>query len=610
MILKYNIFLELAVIPLDFILCAFFQLRYGDDTKVNKEFKLLAYLVFWGTIADVVDAVMLSYDMLFSPVPLYIIHTINYCLATGGSFQFVRYVISYVGDEYSRTDGSFINRVLLFIYGILIVQNFFTGTVFSYSDSGEMLVGPLFTMVVYAFPLYYILSGGVFILSHSESYARKMKYALAATFVFMVSLYALQMFLYRSLLVTFFAASIAILVIFLTLETPDYIKLKKTLEELSISKRELEASSIRATEASHAKTRFLAQMSNDIRTPVNAIMGYSNLILADTEEEETKEYTRRVKISAKRLLTFFESVLNYVSEESDEKASRRLPSMAELIENTDESEFMDDEGNSVRKGLTGASDMRILAVDDTPANLDILVRMLTPMGFTVDTASNGQEAVIQVRKFRYDLIFMDHLMPIMDGVKALRQLRDEKLCDNTPIIILTANAIEGEEEKYLNEGFAAYLTKPFTEDMVTDILKRFLPLKDSNVSGSMDVIAWENLQERIPMVRVADAREYTLHDIRLYKKILLEYSKEESVSRISQAIRNTDYTSCMALIRSERDMAELIGADKLVKMTERLEAICRKKEFDLLRERIGAFAEERNDIAHALYEELQVENNE
>ncbi|WP_026511653.1 ATP-binding response regulator [Butyrivibrio sp. LC3010] len=610
MILKYNIFLELAVIPLDFILCVFFQLRYGDDTKVNKEFKLLAYLVFWGTIADVVDAVMLSYDMLFSPVPLYIIHTINYCLATGGSFQFVRYVISYVGDEYSRTDGSFINRVLLLIYGILIVQNFFTGTVFSYSDSGEMLVGPLFTMVVYAFPLYYILSGGVFILSHSENYARKMKYALAATFVFMVSLYTLQMFLYRSLLVTFFAASIAILVIFLTLETPDYIKLKKTLEELSISKRELEASSIRATEASHAKTRFLAQMSNDIRTPVNAIMGYSNLILADTEEEETKEYTRRVKISAKRLLTFFESVLNYVSEESDEKASRRLPSMAELIENTDESEFMDDEGNSVRKGLTGASDMRILAVDDTPANLDILVRMLTPMGFTVDTASNGQEAVIQVRKFRYDLIFMDHLMPIMDGVKALRQLRDEKLCDNTPIIILTANAIEGEEEKYLNEGFAAYLTKPFTEDMVTDILKRFLPLKDSNVSGSMDVIAWENLQERIPMVRVADAREYTLHDIRLYKKILLEYSKEESVSRISQAIRNADYTSCMALIRSERDMAELIGADKLVKMTERLEAICRKKEFDLLRERIGAFAEERNDIAHALYEELQVENNE
>ncbi|WP_029319912.1 ATP-binding response regulator [Butyrivibrio sp. AE3004] len=608
--MKFNIFLELAVIPLDFILCVFFQIRYTDNTRVNREFKLLSYLVFFGTIIDVVDAVMLAYESVLPPVSMYAINTLNYALATFGAYQFVRYVISYVGEEYYQTTGAFINRVLLLIYSAILIQNFFTGTVFSYSPDRHMISGPLFTLVVYAYPLYYIMSGGVFILSHGESYARKMKYALAATFGFMVTLYSLQMFFYRDLLVTFFAASIAILVIFLTLETPDYVKLTKTLEELSISKRELEASSIRATEASHAKTRFLAQMSNDIRTPVNAIMGYSNLILADTNEEATKEYTRRVKISAKRLLTFFENVLNYVSEETGENGPRRLPSMADLIDKVDENEFLGPEEQVGRRGIIGASDMRILVVDDTPLNLDLLVRILAPMGFTVDTASDGQQAIMQVRKFRYDIIFMDHLMPVLDGIAAFRQLRDEKLCDNTPVIMLTANAVVGEEEKYLKEGFAAYLTKPFSEDKVTDILEKFLSVNNSKISGDMDVSFWENLQEKLPMVRVADAREYTLHDIKLYKKILMEYSEEEVGSDISLAIRTSDYNKCMALIRSERDKAELIGADKLVKMAERLESLCKKREFNLLRERIGAFAQERNDIANALYERLQVETGE
>ena len=607
MILKYNIFLELAVVPLNFILCVFFRIRYTENTRVNREFKLLASLVFWGTVVDVVDAILLSLGPGVPIFLMYLMNTANYLLATFGAYQFIRYVISYVGEQFSRTTGAFINRVLLGIYVIMLLQNFFTGTVFAYVDGRGTAVGPLFMMVVYAYPLYYILYGGVFILSHSESYAKKMKYALAVTFIFMIALYALQMFLYRNLLVTFFAASLAILVMFLTLETPDYVKLRKTLEELSISKRELEASNIRATEGSRAKTRFLAQMSNDIRTPVNAIMGYSNLILADTNEETTKEYSRRVKISAKRLLTFFENVLNYVSEESDENGPRRLPSMADLIERMDESEFLDESDEDGDRKLRGAHDMRILVVDDAPLNLDLMHRMLTSMGFTVDTASDGQKAILQVRKFRYDLIFMDHLMPVMDGIEALKTLRSERLCDNTPIIMLTANAIAGEEEKYLKEGFAAYLTKPFTEDSVREVLKKHLPKKGEKFDSDLDLSAWENLQEKFPMLRVAHAREYLLHDIGLYKKILRAYSEEDIGSRLSNAVRNANYNEAMSLIMSEKDMASLIGADNLLKIAEKLEALCRRKEFDLLRERIGAFIEEKDALSDAVYERLQVE---
>ena len=610
MILKYNIFLELAVVPLNFILCVFFRLRYTENTRVNREFKLLASLVFWGTVVDVIDAILLSLAPNVSIFLMYLVNTLNYGLATFGSYQFIRYVDSYAGEKLENSTGVFINKVLVAIYVIMLIQNFFTGTVFSYTKSTGVVVGPLFMLIVYAFPLYYILYGGVFILSHSEKYARKMKFALAVTFIFMIALYALQMFLDRNLLVTFFAASLAILVMFLTLETPDYVKLRKTLEELSVSKRELEASNIRATEGSRAKTRFLAQMSNDIRTPVNAIMGYSNLILADTNEESTKEYTRRVKISAKRLLTFFENVLNYVNEESDENGPRRLPSMAELIERTDEGEFLDENDEEGSFTLRGANDKRILVVDDTPLNLDLMLRMLSPMGFTVDTASDGQQAILQVRKFRYDLIFMDHLMPVMDGVAALMALRNEHLCDNTPIIMLTANAIAGEEEKYLQKGFSAYLTKPFTEEKVMDVLKEHLSRKGDKWSNKMDISAWENLQEKLPMLRVSEPREYLLHDIALYKKILTSYSEEDMGSELSRAVRSSDYIEAMSIIMSEKDMAKLIGAENLVKMAEKLEILCRKKEFDLLRERMGAFIAEKDELSKAINEQLQVGQSE
>ncbi len=598
--LVFNIYLELAVIPLDIILCIYFWHKYRDNTRVNKEFRVLALLVTYGTFVDVMDAVVVS---LGPSVPLlfrYLHNTLCYILATIGAYQFVRYVTAYVGQEFRNSVAAIINKTIFAIYVTILIQNIFTGNVFSYTADGKAILGPLYTLIIYVYPLYYILFGGVFILSHSKTYTRAMKLSLLVAFIFMIILYTIQMFLDRHLLVTFFAASIGIFIMFLTLETPDYAKLAKTMEELSISRRELEATGIRATEMSRAKSRFLAQMSNEIRTPVNAIMGYSNLILADTKEESTREYSQRVKISAKRLLVFFENVLNYVSDESDDNTARRLPSLSDLVEQTDEDMYLGDSEGSHQKALGGASDVRILVVDDAELNIDLMVRMLRPIGFTVDTASNGKQAILQVRKFRYDLIFMDHLMPVMDGTEALKQLREEKLCEDTPVIMLTANAISGEAEKYLKQGFAAYVTKPFTEESILEILRKFLPITDSQWKGEVGISAWEDLQEKLPTVRVADAREYFLHDIDFYKELLRAFADNGIGTELSAAIRKGDYSLCLAMIRSQHDCAKFIGAETLVRITERLEVLLKKGEYELLRERAGAFIAEKNILGEQI----------
>jgi signal transduction histidine kinase/ActR/RegA family two-component response regulator len=123
-----------------------------------------------------------------------------------------------------------------------------------------------------------------------------------------------------------------------------------------------------------------------------------------------------------------------------------------------------------------APDAHILVVDDNKMNLMVFVQLLKQTGMHIDKASGGHEAIDLTRKQKYDIIFMDHMMPDIDGIETLKIIREEEDNPNkdTCIIALTANAIVGIEKKYLNAGFQAYLAKPvqpaLLEKMVTDHL--------------------------------------------------------------------------------------------------------------------------------------------
>jgi CheY-like chemotaxis protein len=113
---------------------------------------------------------------------------------------------------------------------------------------------------------------------------------------------------------------------------------------------------------------------------------------------------------------------------------------------------------------------RVLIVDDVETNLDVARGLLLPYGLAIDCASGGREAVEKIRVIgdkpeakKYDVIFMDHMMPGMDGIEAVRIIRNETGSDyarTVPIIALTANALKGNEEMFLSRGFNAYITKP------------------------------------------------------------------------------------------------------------------------------------------------------
>jgi CheY-like chemotaxis protein len=125
----------------------------------------------------------------------------------------------------------------------------------------------------------------------------------------------------------------------------------------------------------------------------------------------------------------------------------------------------------------GASNaVRILSVEDNPVNQRIIQRILIRLGYEVDLASNGLEALVALRKRPHDAVLMDWEMPIMDGLEATAAIREfqEPLC-RIPIIAVTAHAIPGDRETCLNGGMDDYLSKPVNVDLLRNALGRWLP---------------------------------------------------------------------------------------------------------------------------------------
>jgi CheY-like chemotaxis protein len=121
--------------------------------------------------------------------------------------------------------------------------------------------------------------------------------------------------------------------------------------------------------------------------------------------------------------------------------------------------------------------MRILLVEDNLINQHVAVAVLKKLGFTADLAINGEEAVMAATATSYDLVLMDCQMPVLDGYKASRRIRElEGEARRTPIVAMTANAMEGDRERCLEAGMDDYIPKPVTLDGLRGILQQWLPL--------------------------------------------------------------------------------------------------------------------------------------
>ncbi|MGN0495901.1 MAG: ATP-binding protein [Lachnospiraceae bacterium] len=122
-----------------------------------------------------------------------------------------------------------------------------------------------------------------------------------------------------------------------------------------------------------------------------------------------------------------------------------------------------------------APNAKILAVDDTPMNLSVLKALLKQTQIQITTCTSGKECLDISKNESFDIILLDHMMPDFDGIDTFHVIRREHYCDNTPIIVLTANAQTNAKEYYQNLGFNDYLSKPLVPQVLEQLIMEYIP---------------------------------------------------------------------------------------------------------------------------------------
>jgi signal transduction histidine kinase/CheY-like chemotaxis protein len=184
-----------------------------------------------------------------------------------------------------------------------------------------------------------------------------------------------------------------------------------------------------------------------------------------------------------------------------------------------------------------APDARVLIVDDIEINLDVAEGLLSPYKMTIDRAPGGHEAVRMAQQHHYDLVLMDHMMPDMDGIEATAAIRawEERslpqmslLQTRLPIVALTANAISGMKEMFLEKGFSDYLSKPIEIAKLDDVMVRWIPAEKRIKIGAevkREIFSGES-SLHIPRVDVKRGINMTGGTEAGYRKVLAQFYKD------------------------------------------------------------------------------------
>lgn len=281
-----------------------------------------------------------------------------------------------------------------------------------------------------------------------------------------------------------------------------------------------------------------------------------------------------------------------------------------------------------------APDAVVLAVDDTVMNLTVIKGLLKRTRVQVEEAQSGRECMEMCRKKRYDIIFLDHRMPEMDGIETLHAMLQDPENRNmgVPVIALTANALSGAREEYLSAGFNDYLSKPVNTDQLESMMLEYLPkekvkpygpspsLKGAGQadggasSGEEDYLDEDQEEEeggeeilpdwlrKLPDINVSDGIKFC-GSAQNYLSALKNYV--EAVPSDSQEIRkyreNNDIRGYTIKVHALKSSSRIIGAAKLSELAAKLEDAGNSGNMAFIIARTTAMLK----MYEALYEELK-----
>lgn len=272
-----------------------------------------------------------------------------------------------------------------------------------------------------------------------------------------------------------------------------------------------------------------------------------------------------------------------------------------------------------------APDAKILVVDDVTMNLKVVEGLLKATKIQIDTAVSGSECLECVKTTPYQMIFLDHMMPEMDGLETLEHMKN--LADNpnaqTPVIMLTANAIVGAKEEYIEAGFTDYLTKPIRETELLEMILKYLPEELVCENGGQGIEKSQDAQdmeqpeaggegaeplqrlEQLEGLDVKTGLTYCMNEEDFYIEMLQEFLQADKASQLKHFLAEEDWDNYRTTVHALKSASLTIGAAHLSGEAKALEMAAKEGNMDYIRSHHDGVMDEYKELTDHLKEILE-----
>lgn len=234
-----------------------------------------------------------------------------------------------------------------------------------------------------------------------------------------------------------------------------------------------------------------------------------------------------------------------------------------------------------------APEAKILVVDDNDMNRAVIKNLLKSTKVNVTTLESGFECLKEVKKNKYDIIFLDHMMPEMDGIETLANLKllTNNLNKDVPVIALTANAISGAKAMYLEKGFNDYLSKPIDYKKLEELLIKYLPkelikLVDASKEETTDTekpVLWDS----VTGLDIGEAMKHNPDKESFNEMVKMYYDSIESKANLLEELeKKEDIENYTINVHALKSSSKLIGATVVSELAANLEALGKEKNIE------------------------------
>ncbi len=418
------------------ILCVFVLL----DRKNNlRSFRVMCIVT---VASDFLDIIATYVSFTINPAFPYahfwvlLINTLNYCGFGCIAFALFKYLRSYMRPTQGLHQANILMNTVFAIYLVCHGLNVLHPYIIDYDFKQQHFIRTPYSFVIgYGFPLLIVTMALIQMVLHNKEFTRKQQTTLTVSYIIVLCGVLFQAVIDAKVLIAHGTGVVAVFVAYFSLESPDYRKMSELLRESQEAQKKIR-------EAQRARDDLFAGMTHEIRTPLNAVIGIDQLILIEDKDPTVQVLAGKIKKEGETVLSVVNRILNQAVEAAG--SSKK-------------------EGDITVPALDGK---KVLSIDDTPINLKIIEGLLGFTDATVVSVKSGHEGLERMRQEHFDLVLIDHQMPVMDGMATMKKMQEAGLKGDIPVIMVTGNDGEEYQKMYEKAGFDGYVTKPVRKEQL------------------------------------------------------------------------------------------------------------------------------------------------